>query len=514
MAKHLLLAIALLTAAVLVAPASSPAADGGKTIVFALGSDPISLDPPNQTDNPSEIVVRHIHDNLVEFNEKLEITPQLATGWDVSADGLTWTFKLRQGVKFHDGSPFDAQAVVATFKRNLDPKNRTQRTSLYEPFVAEVVAVDAHTVAFKLKEPFGALLSHLAHGAGGIVSPKALEKHGDKLGLNPVGTGLFSFVEWAPGDRVVLKRNDNYWKDKAKVEKLVFKPVPEAAARVIMLETGEADVVYPVPEVEVERLGKLKNVKVLTSHTNRAMYIGLNTAKKPFADVRVRQALNHGVDKEAIVKTIMKGMATPSKSMLAALTWGSAEVGFYKYDPEKAKKLLAEAGLPNGFEANLWTPEGRYAMDIQICEAVAGQLKKIGVNVKIRKMEWAAFLRALRKAPQESTHEMYFLGWSTSTGDADWGLRPMFHSGNFPPDGGNRCYYKNDEVDRLLNLGMKTSDQAKRKEAYAKAQQILFNEAAWLMLHDMDQSVGVARSLEGVTIWPIEIVLVKEAHFK
>jgi ABC-type transport system substrate-binding protein len=365
----------------------------------------------------------------------------------------------------------------------------------------------------KLKTPFGALLSHFAHGAGGVISPAALQKYGDKIGLNPVGTGPFSFVEWVPGDRVVLKRNDAYWKGKPKVEKIVFKPVPEAASRVIMLETGQADVVYPVPLVEVERLRKMKNAQVLTGDTARVMYIGMNQNKKPFNDLKVRQALNYAVDKESIVKNILKGMATPSKSMLGSLVWGYSPAGYYEYNPEKAKKLLAEAGYAKGFETTLWSSEGRYPMDAQIAEAVVGMFNKIGVKVNLRKWEWASYLQNTRKKPEEAKYDMFLLGWAPSTGDADWGLRPLVYSGMWAPNGENRSYFKNAVVDKGLEDGMNIADPVKRKEAYAKVQKELVDQAAWIMLHDMVQAVGISNQIKNVVLWPIEIVLVREAYF-
>ena len=511
MRRHAL--ICLLAVGLSLAAAGGCLAAEGKNLIFALGAEPVSLDPANQTDNPSEIVVRHIHDNLVEFTEKGDIVPQLAASWETSADGLTWTFKLRQGVRFHDGTPFNAQAVVFNIKRNTDPAKRTLRTSLYEPFIADARALDDYTLEIKMKKPFGALLAHFAHGAGGMISPAALQKHGDKYGLNPVGTGPYVFVEWKAGDRVVVKRNDAYWKGQPKIEGVIFKPVPEAASRVIMLETGEADVVFPVPLMEVERLNKGKTSKIILGDTARVIYIGMHQQKKPFNDKRVRQAVNYAVDKESIIKNVLMGMAKPSKSVMGALVWGAHPVGEYKHDVEKAKKLLAEAGYPNGFEVNLWTPDGRYPMDAQIAEAVATQLAKVGVKVKIQRWEWAAYQTNTRKPPEEAKYDMFLLGWAPSTGDADWAIRPLLYSSEWMPKGDNRSYYKNANADALIKQGMETSDQSKRREIYKKAQEVLVEDGAWLMLHDMVQSVGVSNKLNNVAVWPIEIVLVKDASW-
>jgi len=504
----------LFFAAVMASMPAAIAAEGGKTLVFALGAEPVSLDPPNQTDNPSEMVVRSVYDNLVDFNEKSEIVPMLAKSWNVSPDGLIYTFNLNKGIKFHDGTPCDAEAVAYNIRRNTNPDKRTKRTPLYEPFIKEVKVLDGNTVQLIMKAPFGALLHHFAHGAGGIVSPAALEKYGDKISLNPVGSGPFKFVEWVPGDRVVLARNDTYWKFKPKVEKIVFKAVPEAASRVIMLETGDADVVYPIPINEVERLNKSKTVKVLTGDTARVMYVAMNTQKKPFDDIRVRQAINYAVDKESICKNILYGQAKPSKSILGSLVWGYAPVDCYAYNPDKAKKLLAEAGYPDGFETSLWTPDGRYPMDAQIAEAIVGMLKKVGIKATLRKWEWASYLSSTRKKLEESTHEMVFFGWAPSTGDADWGIRPLFDTKSWVPAGENRAYYSNPEVDKGIEAGMTTADSAKRKTFYADVQKKIVNDAPWIILHDMTTSVGISNKIKNVILWPIELVILREAYFE
>lgn len=512
--RKLLLFIGMFLAAATASIPAAMAAEGGKTIVFALGAEPVTLDPPNQTDNPSEMVVRSVHDNLVDFNEKSEIVPMLARSWVVSRDGLTYTFHLNKGIKFHDGTPCNAEAVAYNIRRNTNPDKRTKRTALYEPFIKEIKVLDENTVQLSMKAPFGALLHHFAHGAGGIVSPAALEKFGDKIGLNPVGTGPFKFVEWVPGDRVVLARNDAYWKLKPKVEKIVFKAVPEAASRVIMLETGDADVAFPIPINEVGRLNKSKTVKVLTGDTARVMYVAMNTKKKPFNDIRVRQAINYAVDKESICKNILYGQAKPSKSILGSLVWGYAPVGGYEYNPDKAKKLLAEAGYPDGFETSLWTSDGRYPMDAQISEAIVGMLKKVGIKATLRRFEWAAYLSGTRKKLEEATHEMVFFGWAPSTGDADWGIRPLFGTQSWVPAGENRAFYSNPEVDKGIGAGMTTADPAKRKAIYAKVQKMIVDDTPWLILHDMTTSVGISNKIKNVILWPIELVILREAYFE
>lgn len=490
------------------------AAEKGETIVYVMGAEPHKLDPPNQVDNMSETVVRHIHDNLVMFDEKLNRVPGLATSWTVSKDQLTWTFKLRKGVKFHDGTPFNAAAVKYNLDRLTNPTKTTRRTALYAPFIKSVEVVDDYTIKIVSEKPFGPILAHFAHGAGGIVSPAALEKYGDDIALRPVGTGPYRFVEWVPGDHITLERNKEHWGGVPKVEKIIFKFVKEDASRVVMLETGEADLAIMLPPIEIPRLEKNPKIQVIKAGSIRVIYIGMNVQKKPFDNVKFRQALNYAVDKEAIVKNILRGMGSVADSALAPGTWGYSPTFKYKYDPARAKALLKEAGIPEGTKVKLWTPEGRYVADRAIAEAVQGYLSAIGLNVELRKWEWAAYLSTLAKKPEEAEQELFLLGWAPSTGDGDWVLRPLFHTDSFAPKVNNYTYYSNKKVDELIVLGMTTADQKKRFEIYKEAQKLIMQDAPWVFLHNMDQTVGVKKGLKGVVVSPLELVLVRSASFK
>ncbi|MDI6824333.1 MAG: glutathione ABC transporter substrate-binding protein [Bacillota bacterium] len=473
-----------------------------KRLVFGLGSEPARLDPQDATDNPSYMATEHIYEKLVDFDEKMDIHPKLAESWEVKDEGLTWVFHLKKGVKFHDGTPFDAQAVKANFDRVLNPDNKLARHGLYAPYVDRVEAPDEFTVVFRLKQPFGALLAHLAHSAGGIISPAALEKYGKDIARNPVGTGPFKFKEWAPGDHITLVRNEEYWGTKPKLDELVFRPIPEGASRVMALETGEVDVAYPVPATEVERLKGNPGLKVVVTPTLRVIYVGIKVTQKPFDNVKVRQALNYAVDKKAIVDTVLRGLAQVADSPLSPLTWGYSPTYTYAYDPEKAKQLLQEAGVKPGTRVKLWTPEGRYLMDRQTAEVVQNNLQAVGLEVDFQKWEWAAYLDELDKK-QESPYELFLLGWAPSTGDADWGLRPLL--GTDMAD--NNALYSNPGLDKMLADAAAESDRAKRKALYADIQKLIMDEAPWIFLHVMHQTVGIRQGVEGVFISPLEMIM-------
>jgi len=485
------------------------------TITYVQGVDAVTLDPQDMTDNPSENVCRHVYDNLVAFDNKLNIQPSLAQSWETSADGKTWTFHLRKDVKFQDGTPFNAKAVKASFDRVLAEKDPflgrvLRRRSLYT-VISQVKVVDDYTVQLITNDPFGPMLPTLAHGAGGIVSYDATQKSGKDFGSQPVGTGPFKFVEWVRGERIVLQKNADYWGAAPKIDKIIFLTVKEDATRVAMLERGEGDVVLSIPATEVTRLKSNPAITIRVDGSVRVIFMGMNTQKKPFNNTLVREALNYAVDRKAITDRILMGLATPMDSPMGA-AWGHVAGKVYEYNPDKAKALLAQAGYPNGFETTLWTPEGRYLMDRQVSEAVVGYLDKVGVKVKMQVMEWATYINALSVPAKQANWDLFLLGWAPSTGDADWALRPVLATSMWPPDGNNDALYSSSTVDGLILKGMTSTDPNVRLDAYKQVQQLVLDDAPWIFLHVQDQVTGVRNRVSGVVVLAIEIVLVKDAY--
>jgi ABC-type transport system substrate-binding protein len=490
--------------------AQTPVAGG--TVSFAAGADPDSLDPQNTQSNPGEQVNRMMYDNLVRFNTKMQLEPALAESWTQSKDGLTWTFKLRKGVRFHDGTAFDAKAVKYFFDRVLGDE-KPFKASLYTPFVQGAQVVDDSTVRVTLKQPFAAFLFRLAHSAGGIVAPAAHQKWGKDLTLHPSGTGPFKFVEWVKGDRVVLERNDGYWGGRPLLDRVTVKTVKEDSARVLMLESGDTDLIVNIPPEDIPRLRKDARFVVESIATARALYIMINVKKKPFDDVRVRQALNHSINREAIVNSLFQGNAEAISGIVAPLQNGYAKLPGYAYDPKKAKELLAQAGV-TALKAKLWSPKGRYVKDFELAQAVQQDLSAIGVDAALSTMEWGAYLSATKTGPEQTDRELFLLGWSPSTGEAQWGIYPLLHSSQLAPKGDNRGFFASKALDDAIDKATTaTSDQA-RLGALREAQQIIIKDAPAIFLISPNMIVGATKKVHGVVNLPLELTYLTEKSWK
>ncbi|HPE69507.1 MAG TPA: glutathione ABC transporter substrate-binding protein [Thermotogota bacterium] len=486
----------------------------GGDFVYAMGADAVTLLPANMSDNPSEAVCRHIFDGLVEFAEDMEIVPALAKSWEISEDGTVYTFHLQQGVKFHDGAAFNAQAVKTYFDWIV--ASNVKRTSLYEPYIKQINVVDENTVEFVLHFSFGGFTSTLAHGAGLIVSPAMIAKYGDdvgELGKHPSGTGPFALEVWKRAEVIQVRANEDYWKGRPYLDSIEFRVIPEDITRVIQVQSGDADLTMRVPPIMKRRLEGDKNLTLRNDPSLRVIYLGFNMRKAPLDNVLVRQAFNYAIDKEKLCSVIMRGLATPSDSPLSPNTWGYAPTGGYPYDPAKARELLKQAGYDE-LDIVLSTPRGRYLQDYETIIAVQAMLADSNINADVQPMEWGEYINFLFTEPENSNYEVFLLGWAPSTGDADWVLRPLFSSDNLPPSGDNNTFYNNPKVDELIQAGMRESDPEARHAIYAEAQQIIVEDAGWAFLYNLNQLVVFNNKVQGVEVLPIEIVLVKNAWFE
>lgn len=492
------------------------------TVTLGQGAEPVELDPQNVTDNPSEEACFQIYEGLVGFDiidEKLEIAPRLADKWEVSDDGMTWTFTLKKGVQFHSGAPFNAEAVKKNFDRLL--KGQYKRTSLFTPFLSEVKAVDDHTVQFLLSMSFGPFLHTMCHTAGVIIDPTRIDE-GAEIKNNPSGTGPFKFKSWQKGDRINLTAFDNYRGGRPKIDELVLMTIPDDNARTMMLETGEVDIAERISSFEVERLKENKDIELTIQSGMRVMYFAINNLDPILKDVRVRQALNYAVDRDAICKTILKGFARPIDSPMAFSVNGYAPVKGYDYDPDKAKALLAEAGWEDKgagkvrekdgkkLEIKIWSPNGRYPMDLKTAEAVQAYLSAVGIDAKLSTMDWAAYLAATSQKPEDNKSQVFLMGWSPSTGDSDWVLRPLFHTNEWVPGGNNRSFYSNSDVDKYVDIGMTENDPEKRREAYRQAQELIVKDAGWITMFVLDNVNGRRKNIKGLVESPLELIFLKD----
>jgi peptide/nickel transport system substrate-binding protein len=499
----------------------------GGTLIFARPGDSVSLDPQNVTDGESGRVTINIFDTLVQYKkDSTEIEPGLATQWESSPDGKVWTFTLRQGVKFHDGTEFDAEAVKFNFDRMMDKNNPYHVGGGFDYFpsmftafkgepgavIKEVKVIDKHKVQFILNQPQAPFLANVAMAFFAIESPAAIKKYKDKVGQHPVGTGPFKFVEggWKPNDTITLEKNKEYWGGEPKVDKLVFKVIPDNTARLTALKAGEVDIIDGMNPADV---AAVKADPKLTLHERPSMnigYLAFNMEKKPFDNLKVRQALSMAINKPGLVDAFYAGMAKPAVNALPPSVWGhNNDIEDYKYDLEKAKKLLAEAGYPNGFETEFWAmPVSRPYMPQpqKIAESIQADFAKIGVKTKIVSMEWATYLDKLKNGE----HTMALFGWSGDNGDPDNFLYVLLDKDNAKkPIAQNVAFYKNDKVHELLIKAQTTPDQKVREELYKQAQQIIHDDAPIVPLV---HSIPVGASLSTVKGYVPHATAIEKLH--
>ncbi len=478
------------------------------TLVVGLVAEPVNLDPAQVTDLNSNRVGRRIVETLVTMpDEKTEVIPGLAESWTISKDGLQYTFKLRKGITFHDGTPLNAAAVKFSIERQFNPEHPAYKLGKYpfaNYFFGNVKAVEPLSddrVAFLLKEPRASFLAVLTAAAASIVSPAAAMKSGLDYPSKPVGTGPFKFASWERGQRVVLEKNPSYWKGPVKYDRVVFRPIVEDQARLTELLTGQLDLIVGVPADFVGQLEGNPKVGVLKQTGVHVWYLGINNQKKPFDDRRVRQALNYAVDKDAIVRDVLKGTGTPSKGPVMPNTWGAEPaLRAYPYDPARAKKLLAEAGYPNGFSTTLWVPESGSGMQspVAMSTVIQSNLKNVGINVALQTMEWGAYLAKLRSKEQD----LFALSWMAGMEDPDMVMYPLLHSSQWTPNGPNRALYKNEQFDKLLSEARLTTDQGKRAALYRQAQKILIDDAPWVFVDHEVQIAAFAKRVQGFKLHP------------
>jgi peptide/nickel transport system substrate-binding protein len=490
----------------LAAAATGRATGVAERLIVLTGSDASTFDPHFCTDSATELFNKNMYNNLVRFNGDMKLEPDLAESWEVSEDGLDWTFHLRKSVKFHDGTDFTAKDVKATFDRLLDPDvgAPVKRSVLISG--KEIEVVDDYTVVIHTNYPTGSMLMQLASPGAAIISSAAIEKYGRDLGTHPVGAGAFKLSEWKTGEEIILERYEGYYGGAPMIQKVHFRIVPEDATRSMLLEANQADIALWLPVTEVKRLAENKNIRTFEQNTLMTQYVALNNSKPALSDVRVRRALNHAVDKNVIVRDIVEGQGNVADAPISPYTWGYSSIKTYEYDVEKAKQLLAEAGYADGLELELWSPVGRYLMDIQIAENLQAQWAKVGVNVKIRQWEVQSMLEEVKKGQ----YDMVYLGWSPSNGDADNGLYGVFHSSMWVPNA-NRAKYSNSEVDKLLDAGRRETDLTTRAEVYKQAETIIMEECPWVFLFWPKQMMMYRSGVDGLVLLPTEHLLLEKA---
>ncbi|MBM3135295.1 MAG: glutathione ABC transporter substrate-binding protein [Chloroflexi bacterium] len=476
------------------------------------GTDIESLMIHRVTSSPSFTVLEHIFEPLFQMTADGKIEPLLAESF--AATGATeYTIKLRKGVKFTDGTPFNAAAVKANLDWILKTENKAAFRSPLVDMVTEVKTPADDTVVLTTKFSIAPLQYHLTHGGVAMVSPAALAKGEEFLAANAIGTGPFKLKEWKKGEYVTLERNAEYWGTKPKLDQAIFKMVKEDGARLVAVESGAADVAVRVPPAEMARLKANKDLVVDVTPGLRTIYIFFNIEQKPFTDKRVRQAVNYGVDKKAIVEKLLAGAGRVSDAPMAPPIFGYSAQKVYERDVEKAKSLLKEAGIAPGTKVVLHHPTGRYVQDAMVADAVRTQLKEIGLDVELKTLEWGTYVPFVRAEREKNTTQFAMLGWSTPTMDADYALYSLFHKANHPP-GFNGAFYDNPKVNELLEKGRSVTNSTERQVAYAEAIKIIWDDAPWLFLYSEVQVTAIRANVSNFVVHPSERMIVRTTEKK
>ena len=464
---------------------------GSKTLVFGRGGDSVSLDPSRVTDGESMKVAANIFETLINFGEQdTTLQPGLAKEWEASEDGLTYTLQLEEGVKFHDGTDFNAEAVVKNFERwaNGDADTFPYYQSMFGGFkgdeghvIESVTAEGDHTVVFTLKRPQAPFLKNLAMTMFGIGSPEAFEADSEGFGENPVGTGPFKFVEWKRNDSITIEKNEEYWKEGLpKLDRVVFRSIPDNGARLNALITGDIDLADGINPSDQATISDDDHLQLFERPSLNIGYLGMTVTREPFGDKLVRQAFNHAIDRQAIIDAFFEGAAEPAKNPIPpSIPAYNDSIEGYEYDPEKAKELLAEAGYPDGFEMELWAmpvPRPYMPDGAKVAEVIQKNLADIGVTAEIVSYEWATYLEKASKGEADA----FLLGWTGDNGDADNFIYALLDGDNIGSN--NYTYYDNAELHDILIEAQTEVDEDTRNELYAKAQEIIHEDAPWVPL--------------------------------
>lgn len=468
------------------APQPQPAGPSGE-IAVGVAADPVSMDPRVCIAQSGFAMERHVFEPLVFRDDAQNLTPVLAESWS-RPDPKTWEFKLRRGVKFHNGEAFDAESVKYTIESLLNPNNKWINTQIsgYISPIASVEIKDPYTVQLHTKTPSNALVHNLA--LIDMLPPKHSAAVGDKFTTQPFGSGPYKILEYVSNSKMVIEAFDDYWGTKPKLKKITFRILPENATRVAALESGEVQLINNLPVDAIARVKGNPALQVLSIGSNRVIHLGLLNDRKPFNDLKVRQAINYAVDKEALIKDLLGGLAEVTKGPMHPMVPGFKDnLSPYTYNPQKAKDLLAQAGYPDGLKIKFGYPTGRYLMDKQVGEAIVGQLGKAGFIVEPSTAEWGTFFNNRG----EGKYDAYLYGFGAVTMNPDYALQWFSRGRQW---GGN---YKNDQVDKLLTDADAEPDWNKALDMYKQANQIIWDDAVWGFLYYQPDVYGASKSLQG-----------------
>ena len=495
-----------------------------KTLVYCSEGSPENFNPQINTTGTSFDTAYPVFNRLVLYKPATtEIMPALAESWDVSDDGLNYTFHLRHGVKFHargDFSPtrdFNADDVIATFNRMWkkdDPYNAVSGGA-YDYFndmgmpdlLSAITKVDDYTVKFTLSKPESPFIANLGMDFAAIHSKEYMDammkaKTPEKVDQEPIGTGPFIWASYKKDDRIIYNANVNYFRGKQPIDRLVFSITPDQATREARLEAGECDVIpYPNP-ADIAKLKANPDLQVLEQEGLNVGYLAMNVQKPPFDNVKVRQAINMAIDKDSILAAVYQGAGSAAKNPIPPTIWSyDNDIQAYPYDPEKAKAMLAEAGVTD-LKTDLWyMPVQRpYNPDAKkMAELMQADLAKVGITAELKTFEWGEY----RKRLQAGEHMMGMLGWTGDNGDPDNFMGVLLSCGSAREGGQNVAKWCNEDFTKLIDEAKATSDVAKRTELYKQAQVIFHDQAPWVPVAHSLVSMPMSKKVKGYKVHPL-----------
>jgi len=510
-------------AALLIFIVHSAADAAGKEMVIGFLGDATSLNPVVATDGQSYIAEWPMFDSLVELDQSLNVRPLLAESWEVARDGLTYTFKLKKGVRWHDGKPFTARDVAFTFYSVLDPKVTTPHRAYFDALVGfpeltnkdnpkrpeelaqkPIEVLDDHTVRFHLRYPYGAFLAVLVNPRAGIV-PEHLLKGTDlntaEFNRKPVGTGPFRFVEWRRGDRLVMEANPQYHGGRPALDRLIYRVIPDAVVLLQELRAGGVDFIENPPLTEVARLKQTPGLQVMVADNTSYTYLGYRQDLAPFDDLRVRHAFYHAIDTGTLVRQVLQGYAAVATGQFPPSSWAfDASVKAYPYDPARAKALLAEAGWKPGADGILVKDGKRLSFSLRHDQAnqsvkdtavvLQEYLKNVGAEARLEALDWPTFVKKLFA----SDFEAIVVAW-TNFHDPDPFAYTIWHSSQWK--GRNFAHYKNAKVDEAIEAARRAGTQAERKRHYAEFSKLLMADAPYVFLYFPQQVYVTRQAYEG-----------------
>lgn len=482
----------------------------GNTLIFGRGGDSVGLDPAHEEDGESFKVCENIYDTLVQYAEdSTDIQPALAESWETSADGLIWRFHLRRGIKFHDDTDFNAEAVLFSLNRqhqSQHPFHKVGGPYIYwtdsglAKVVDQISAEDTYTIRIVLKSPYAPFIYALAMPSFSIVSPVAARKWREDFTNHPVGTGAFKFVRWDRNDKVVLQANQDYWAGRPKIDQLIFRSIPDNSVRLLELQNGSIQAMeFPNPD-DLVIIRSDPNLRVIEQPGMNVGYLAMNFDKVPFNNRQVRLAINHAINKSDIIGQLYQGMGIPAKNPIPPTMWSYDETTTdYSYDPELSKKLLAAAGYANGFETELWAlpvprpyiPDGN-----ALAVAIQSDLRHVGIETKIVTYDWGTYLEKTKNGD----HTMAMLGWSADFADPDNFFYYLLSKNSARKPAGNIAFYRSEEMQEILDQARSTTDLATRTKLYKRAQLVFNRDLPWVPLAHAKQMLIIHKSVKNVKL--------------